>query len=111
MAAATSLSRTTPNDRVQKFDNNGNYLVQFGSLGSGNGTFSSSGIYQIAVDGSGNVFVADYSNSRIEKFDNNGNFLPVSATSAQATASSKSLWRRGGWEWQRLCRGYLATPD
>ncbi|MBL8994484.1 MAG: hypothetical protein JNM63_14160 [Spirochaetia bacterium] len=29
----------------------------------------------VAVDGSGNVFVADTGNNRIQKFDSSGNFL------------------------------------
>ena len=30
---------TTVNNRVEKFDSNGNYLTQWGSYGSGNGQF------------------------------------------------------------------------
>ena len=50
-----------------------NYVTQWGGKGSSNGQFDvPSGV---AVDSSGNVFVADSNNSRIQKFDNNGNFL------------------------------------
>lgn len=42
----------------------------FGSQGAGNGAFS--GPKGIAVDGSGNVFVADTGNSRIQKFNASG---------------------------------------
>jgi tripartite motif-containing protein 71 len=40
--------------------------------GSGDGQFGAP--VGVAVDGSGNVFVAEASNSRISKFDNTGNF-------------------------------------
>src|SRR5208282_3071543 len=45
----------------------------FGSYGSGNGQFY--GPRGVAVDQSGNVFVADYNNSRIEEFSNSGTYL------------------------------------
>jgi len=61
------------NDRVEKFDSNGNYLTQWGSLGSANGQF----VYPqgIALDRSNNVYVADTRNFRVEKFDSNGDYL------------------------------------
>ncbi|MBL8207217.1 MAG: VCBS repeat-containing protein [Blastocatellia bacterium] len=49
-----------------------NFLLAWGSLGSGNGQFTQpSGV---AVDRAGNVYVSD-NNSRIQKFDSYGNFL------------------------------------
>jgi sugar lactone lactonase YvrE len=51
----------------------------WGSAGAGDGQFN---FFQnehvaagVAVDGSGNVYVADWANNRIQKFDSNGNFL------------------------------------
>src|SRR5207249_9828560 len=51
----------------------GTFLTTWGSGGSGPGQFG--GPVGVAVDGSGNVFVADEFNDRIQKFDNGGTFL------------------------------------
>ncbi len=80
--------------RILKFDNTGAFErvwgwgVQDGSNvfqictsgcqitgigGAGDGQFNDP--KGIAVDGSGNVFVADEGNHRVQKFDSNGNFL------------------------------------
>ena len=59
--------------RVQKFDPNGTFLVQWGTFGAGDGQFDTP--MGIAVDAANNVYVADYRNSRIEKFTSNGVFL------------------------------------
>ncbi|HST29162.1 MAG TPA: NHL repeat-containing protein [Rudaea sp.] len=58
---------------VYKFDKFGNFLLQWGSAGSGNGQFS--GAYGICVDDAGNVYVADSNNDRIQKFDSSGSYL------------------------------------
>ncbi len=47
--------------------------TQSGIGGSGDGQFQNASF--VAVDGSGNVFVSDWSNYRIQKFDNTGTFL------------------------------------
>lgn len=44
-----------------------------GFIGSGPGQFNNPG--RVAVDPSGNVFVADFGNDRIEKCDGNGKLL------------------------------------
>jgi|GEM_PF-666750 len=57
------------NHRVQKFDKNGTFLAKWGkadcTAGSGEEEFS--GSYALAVDESGNVYVADRTNNRIQK--------------------------------------------
>jgi len=61
------------NNRVQKFDPSGNFLLAWGSPGSGNGQFNTP--LGVAVDYPGNVYVADAFNHRVQKFDGYGNFI------------------------------------
>ena len=58
-------------DSIQKFTANGIFITKWGSEGSGNGQFN----YPegIAIDSSGNVYVAD--GNRIQKFTSNGTFI------------------------------------
>jgi DNA-binding beta-propeller fold protein YncE len=61
------------NDRVEKFDSNGNFLLQFGSHGSGPGQFNNPG--HLALDPQANVIVSDEGGYRVEKFSPSGTFL------------------------------------
>ncbi|MGB8024915.1 MAG: SMP-30/gluconolactonase/LRE family protein [Nitrososphaeraceae archaeon] len=61
------------NDRIQKFDSNGNYITKWGTTGSGDGQLSRP--IGMAIDSSGNIYVCDSSNNRIQKFDSNGNYI------------------------------------
>ena len=49
------------------------FITKWGSNGTGNGQFRYPN--NIAVDSSGNVYVADSFNSRVQKFDSNGAFI------------------------------------
>jgi len=53
-------------DRVQVFSETGSFQAKFGSTGTGDGQFSFP--TGVAVDASGNVFVAEQDNSRVQKF-------------------------------------------
>ena len=58
---------------VQKFDNNGKFILKWGSNGTADGQFKyPSGL---AVDSSGNVFVSDEGNKNVQKFDSDGKFM------------------------------------
>ena len=61
------------NRRIQKFDADGNYLLQWGGFGSNNGQFRYPNA--IATDSSNNVYVADLANFCIQKFNSDGVFL------------------------------------
>ncbi len=63
------------NNRIVKFDPNGNLLLMWGSNGSGPGQFYYP--FDVAADSNGNVYVDDSYNNRIQKFDTNGNFLSM----------------------------------
>jgi DNA-binding beta-propeller fold protein YncE len=61
------------NHRIQKFDNNGNFLLKIGGESSreGHGTFTNP--LGIAVDYDGNIYVVD--NYFLQKFDAEGRFI------------------------------------
>ena len=61
------------NQRIQKFDSNGNFLLKFGVYGSGDGEFSTPSDLSTAINGF--VYVVDSNNHRVEKFDSDGNYL------------------------------------
>jgi streptogramin lyase len=61
------------NDRIQKFNEAGEYVSQIGSSGSGNGQFASP--KAIAIDAEGNLWVADSGHGRLEQFDDEGKFI------------------------------------
>jgi hypothetical protein len=75
------LVSDTNNGRIEIFDQEGNYLGQFGSVGIGNGQFNQP--YGLAFDSSGDLYIVDgglgsgvsddTNNNRVEKF------TPVSA--------------------------------
>ncbi len=58
------------NSRIQKFDANGSFILEFGSAGSGDGQLATP--CGLVLDADGNVFVADggnpVSNDRVQKF-------------------------------------------
>ena len=66
------------NNRIQKFDSDGNYLDQWGSLGAGNGQFNWPYCIEYAPDGF--LYVGDWANSRIQIFDTDGNYIDQFST-------------------------------
>ena len=63
----------TNNNRIQKFDWDGNYMSQFGTYGTGNGQLNSP--LGTAIDASGNILVVDSGNNRIQKFSSSGTYI------------------------------------
>ncbi|MGH2614454.1 MAG: 6-bladed beta-propeller [Thermomicrobiales bacterium] len=59
-----------PNNRIVKFDSNGDDVATLGGGGSGDGQFQTP--EGVAVDAAGNVFVADAGNNRVQKFAPDG---------------------------------------
>jgi DNA-binding beta-propeller fold protein YncE len=99
------------NDRVQMFNAAGTFLrmwgwgvddgsaapqvctsgCQAGISGSGDAQFADP--WDLALDGSGNVYVAEDGNNRIQKFDGNGTF--VTKWGSAGTADGQFLGARG----------------
>ncbi|MFC2001986.1 6-bladed beta-propeller [Chloroflexota bacterium] len=61
------------NNRILKFDTEGNFITKWGVQGSGDGQLW--GPSGISVDSDGYVYVSDHYNSRIQKFDADGVYL------------------------------------
>ncbi len=70
----------TLNNRIKKFDSNGNFTLEWGSSGSLKGQFDHPYALDISKEWNGSnynnyIYVADYYNHRIQKFDENGRFV------------------------------------
>ena len=61
------------NNRVEVFNEKGEYLSQFGSFGTGNGQFNQP--RGVAVGLSGTIWVLDTGNNRVDKFNEKGEYL------------------------------------
>ena len=64
--------------KVKVFDQNGVFVRQWGTVGSGDGQFGAGPygyLQMIAVDKNSQVYVCDPGNTRVQVFDSNGNFL------------------------------------
>jgi tripartite motif-containing protein 71 len=61
------------NNRIEQFNEKGEYVAKFGSLGSANGQFKRP--TSLAIDAKGNVWVTDAGNNRLQQFNEKGEFL------------------------------------
>ncbi|HEU5121059.1 MAG TPA: hypothetical protein VFT71_08725, partial [Candidatus Nitrosocosmicus sp.] len=61
------------NIRIQKFTDEGNYVLKWGTKGKDAGQFGVP--HGIDLDKRGNVYVVDMDNNNVQKFDSEGNFL------------------------------------
>ncbi len=67
---------TGTNERIVKFDRNGNYLMEWGNPGFGPcGSNQFSSLHALELDSQGRLFVGDRDNNRIQIFDQDGNYL------------------------------------
>ena len=64
---------SNPNNRIVKFDKNGNYLGQWGAAGKADGQFMDP--HALAMDSAGRLYVGDRANSRIQIFDQGGGHI------------------------------------
>jgi uncharacterized protein (TIGR03663 family) len=85
----------TGNSRILELDANGNLVKTWGEkspdpANPATGTFNEP--WGIAVDGQGNVYVADTWNHRIQKFSADGSFLLTFGVSGQAAEGPDRFW-------------------
>lgn len=96
------------NNRIVKFDRDGNYLGEWGTTGNGDGQFRDP--HALAMDSRGRIYVADRGNSRLQIFDQGGKHLAtwtqfgrpsglyIDADDVLYSADSESNTRRNpGW--------------
>lgn len=61
--------------RILKFNKDGEFLMEFGEMGTGPGQFMQP--HTLAMDSRGRLFVGDRSNNRVQIFDQEGNFIDM----------------------------------
>ena len=94
------------NNRIQKFDRNGNFILLWGNFGASNSNFNNP--TGIACDASGNVYVADTNNHRIQKFDGKlGHYMMKLGSRGNGEGQFNAPW---GVAVDRV-RGYLYVVD
>ena len=94
------------NNRVQKFDNAGNFIILWGSFGSANSNFHNP--TGIACDGKGDVWVVDTNNHRVQKFDGKlGGYLMKFGSRGNGEGQFNAPW---GIAVDRV-RGYVYVVD
>jgi sugar lactone lactonase YvrE len=81
----------TWNNRIQKFNSKGEYLLKFGSEGSEKGQLLYP--YGIATDLEGNVWVADTGNNRVQEFNSKGEY--VAEFGSEGTEAGQLLYPYG----------------
>src|SRR5579872_1000577 len=87
-AGDTFISDGYINSRVAKADKDGNWVKSWGEPGAQPGQFNVP--HSIAVDATGNVYVADRGNRRIQVFDGDGKFLRQMTIDVPAPADARA---------------------
>jgi HYR domain/NHL repeat len=78
---ATDGNGDRDSNLVKKFNSAGTLQFAFGTRGSGGGQFAVPGPAGVAVNSSGNIYVADPGNNRVQKFSSTGTFVAVIGSS------------------------------
>ena len=84
-------------NRVLRFDSNGNHLKSWGKRGSGPGEFDLP--HSVALDADGLVYVADRGNKRIQIFDADGDYVkewPLFGTPCGLVIHGGCVWLANG---------------
>ncbi|MDF0644673.1 MAG: 6-bladed beta-propeller [Nitrospira sp.] len=94
------------NNRIQKFDNAGNFIILWGNFGSANANFHNP--TGIACDGKGDVWSVDTNNHRVQKFDGKlGGYVLKFGSRGNGEGQFNSPW---GIAVDRV-RGYVYVVD
>lgn len=94
------------NNRVQKFDNAGNFIILWGAFGSANGNFHNP--TGVACDAKGDVWVVDTNNHRVQKFDGKlGGYIMKFGSRGNGEGQFNAPW---GIAIDRV-RGYIYVVD
>ncbi|MCC7361626.1 MAG: SMP-30/gluconolactonase/LRE family protein [Anaerolineales bacterium] len=87
------------NNRIQKFDSQGNLLLTWGAFGSLDAGTAAPGAFNepwgVAVGPDGSLYVTDTWNHRVQKFDADGNFLTMWGTFGQGETAAAFWGPRG----------------
>ena len=79
------------NNRIQKFDNAGNFIILWGNFGAANANFHNP--TGMACDGKGDVWVVDTNNHRVQKFDGKlGGYLMKFGTRGNGEGQFNAPW-------------------
>ncbi len=78
----------TENNRIEKFNEKGEFLAAYGKEGVGNGEFKSP--KGIAIDSAGNVWVVDSGNNRVQKLNSKGEYVSKFGKEGNGTGEFKS---------------------
>ncbi len=94
------------NNRVQKFDSAGNFIIMWGNFGSAHANFHNP--TGVACDAKGDVYVVDTNNHRVQKFDGKlGGYLMKFGSRGNGEGQFNSPW---GIAIDRV-RGYIYVVD
>ena len=94
------------NNRIQKFDRTGNFIILWGNFGAANANFHNP--TGIACDAKGDAYVVDTNNHRVQKFDGKlGGYIMKFGSRGNGEGQFNAPW---GIAVDRV-RGYIYVVD